>query len=156
LHKYKEKSTLCTTADIPTLSNTMYQSSTKTCGLNLDMKHTYRTPDSLWIVMEHCGGGSVADIVKTLNANLDEKLIQYICAETLKVIHISTVLGSSCIYFRGWNFCTREESSTETLNAETFCLPKVVHHPKIVIPKFLDETLKVAISSWQTLESPPS
>ena len=43
------------------------------------------TRDSLWIVMEYCGGGSVSDIVKTLNASLEEKFIQYICAETLKV-----------------------------------------------------------------------
>eukprot|EP00210_Caulerpa_lentillifera_P000168 g163.t1 len=42
------------------------------------------TADSLWIVMEYCGGGSVADICSTLNSNLEEKFIQYICAETLK------------------------------------------------------------------------
>ena len=46
---------------------------------------SWMTSDSLWIVMEYCGAGSVADIVKTLNTNLDEKFIQYICAETLKV-----------------------------------------------------------------------
>lgn len=42
------------------------------------------TRDSLWIVMEYCGGGSVADIVKTLNVGMEENFIQYICAETLK------------------------------------------------------------------------
>jgi serine/threonine-protein kinase 24/25/MST4 len=44
-----------------------------------------RARDALWIVMEYCGGGSASDLMHASEAPLDEQLINYICAETLKV-----------------------------------------------------------------------
>ena len=38
----------------------------------------------LWIVMEHCGGGSVRDILSASNRPLREAQIAYLCGETLK------------------------------------------------------------------------
>eukprot|EP00193_Tetraselmis_chui_P003626 CAMPEP_0177753396 /NCGR_PEP_ID=MMETSP0491_2-20121128/1440_1 /TAXON_ID=63592 /ORGANISM="Tetraselmis chuii, Strain PLY429" /LENGTH=314 /DNA_ID=CAMNT_0019268683 /DNA_START=121 /DNA_END=1065 /DNA_ORIENTATION=+ len=43
-----------------------------------------RARDALWIVMEYCGGGSASDLMHASEAPLDEQLINYICAETLK------------------------------------------------------------------------
>lgn len=37
------------------------------------------------IVMEYCGGGSVADLIGITEEPLDEPQIAYICRETLKV-----------------------------------------------------------------------
>jgi len=37
----------------------------------------------LWIVMEYCGGGSVADLMHASDVPLDQDMISYICAETL-------------------------------------------------------------------------
>eukprot|EP00898_Chlorokybus_atmophyticus_P007116 jgi/Chlat1/7405/Chrsp6S00594 len=45
---------------------------------------SYRGPDYLWIVMEYCGGGSIADIMHVREAPLDEAQIAYVCRETLK------------------------------------------------------------------------
>jgi serine/threonine protein kinase len=39
--------------------------------------------DSLWIVMEYCAGGSVADIMFTCDCTLPESVIAYIASETL-------------------------------------------------------------------------
>ena len=38
----------------------------------------------LWIVMEHCGGGSVRDVLTTGGAPLSEAQIAYLCGESLK------------------------------------------------------------------------
>ena len=53
--------------------------------------------DQLWLVMEFCGAGSIADLIKKVKGNtLDENWIAYICREILiglahlhanKVIH---------------------------------------------------------------------
>ena len=37
--------------------------------------------------MEFCGGGSVADIIRTTETPLEEHIISYVCSETLKVSH---------------------------------------------------------------------
>lgn len=37
------------------------------------------------IVMEYCGGGSVADLIGITEEPLDEPQIAYICREALKV-----------------------------------------------------------------------
>lgn len=39
----------------------------------------------LQIVMEYCGGGSVADLMNTTEESLEEYQIAYICREALKV-----------------------------------------------------------------------
>jgi serine/threonine protein kinase len=43
-----------------------------------------RTKDALWIVMEHCGGGSVTDLIACTGLPLEEHVIAYICSEALK------------------------------------------------------------------------
>ena len=37
------------------------------------------------IVMEYCGGGSIADLIDVTEEPLDEPQIAYICREALKV-----------------------------------------------------------------------
>lgn len=41
---------------------------------------------NLQIIMEYCGGGSVADLIGITEEPLDESQIAYICREALKVL----------------------------------------------------------------------
>ncbi|KMZ60997.1 hypothetical protein ZOSMA_55G00490 [Zostera marina] len=45
---------------------------------------SYQGEEYLWIVMEYCGGGSVADLMSIIEEILEESQIAYICRETLK------------------------------------------------------------------------
>lgn len=42
---------------------------------------------TLQIVMEYCGGGSVADLMSITEEPFDESQIAYVCREALKVAH---------------------------------------------------------------------
>ncbi|KAK8657538.1 hypothetical protein V6N13_035769 [Hibiscus sabdariffa] len=45
---------------------------------------SYQGDEYLWIVMEYCGGGSVADLIHVTDEPLEEYQIAYICREALK------------------------------------------------------------------------
>ncbi|GBG68289.1 hypothetical protein CBR_g2836 [Chara braunii] len=45
---------------------------------------SYQGDDYLWIVMEYCGGSSVADLINVTDEPLEEVQIAYICREALK------------------------------------------------------------------------
>jgi serine/threonine kinase 4 len=51
----------------------------------LQLQGSYRSKGSLWIVMEHCGGGSVNDLLSASSQPLEEDMIAHICCESLKV-----------------------------------------------------------------------
>ena len=44
---------------------------------------SWTATDSLWIVMEYCGGGSVTDLINAADLPIDEDIIAYICGEIL-------------------------------------------------------------------------
>ncbi|KAL6637875.1 hypothetical protein ACP70R_025447 [Stipagrostis hirtigluma subsp. patula] len=45
---------------------------------------SYQGEEYLWIIMEYCGGGSVADLIGITEEPLDESQIAYVCREALK------------------------------------------------------------------------
>ncbi|OCT98467.1 hypothetical protein XELAEV_18010701mg, partial [Xenopus laevis] len=53
-------------------------------GAYFQPKASEEEPDKLWIMMKLCGGGSIGDLVNSMNGSpLSEKWIAYFCRETL-------------------------------------------------------------------------
>lgn len=81
------------------------------------LQGSWRTHGALWIAMEYCGGGSVADLVHAADGPLAQPIIAYLCAETLSglaYLHsIGKVLAQWTFHYRlkgvrvpteaGWN-----------------------------------------------------
>jgi serine/threonine protein kinase len=57
----------------------------------------YRVEGSLWIVMDHCAGGSVSDVIQAVGGGLTEEAIALICSEALKVGAWFTRGNGKCI-----------------------------------------------------------
>ncbi|KAL6777728.1 SIK1 [Auxenochlorella protothecoides x Auxenochlorella symbiontica] len=76
---------------IPLAADDEIESIQREIAMLRDCKHpnivkyygSVKTPDSLWIVMEYCAGGSVSDIMHVNSSSLSEALIKYITGETL-------------------------------------------------------------------------
>lgn len=52
---------------------------------DLNPQESFQHRSELWIVMEYCSGGSVADLIAVSGEPLREDVIAYICGEALKV-----------------------------------------------------------------------
>ncbi len=57
----------------------------------------YKPPleEDLWIVMEFCGGGSVAEVIRVLNRPMSEDCIALVCREALnglKYLHSKAIV----------------------------------------------------------------
>ena len=77
------------------------------------MQGSWRGSEALWIVMEYCGGGSVADLMHASDQPLDQDMIAYICADTLaglaylhSIGKVWTTLGLSCCTIRHYKEIT--------------------------------------------------
>ncbi|CAI6004827.1 unnamed protein product [Closterium sp. NIES-64] len=55
---------------------------------------SYQGDDFLWIVMEYCGGGSVADLMNNTDSPLEEGMIAYVCRESIKGNILLSDLGA--------------------------------------------------------------
>ena len=63
----------------------------------MELQGSWRGSEALWIVMEYCGGGSVADLMHASDAPLDQDMIAYIGAETLAGLAYLHSIGKVCI-----------------------------------------------------------
>lgn len=60
---------------------------------------SWRRPEGLWIAMEYCGGGSVADLMQAADAPLDEEVIAWLCCETLAGLAYLHSMGKVLLVF---------------------------------------------------------
>ena len=76
----------------------------------------------LWLSMELCDAGSVADMCRLLREGLTEPEIAFVCAETLKA---SDVYNSACYEshtaLRAWSICILFEKYIVISKAAIFC-----------------------------------
>ena len=54
-----------------------------TTSHNGRVQGSWTATDSLWIVMEYCGGGSVTDLINAADLPIDEDIVAYICGQIL-------------------------------------------------------------------------
>nr|XP_026691631.1 mitogen-activated protein kinase kinase kinase kinase 3 isoform X4 [Ciona intestinalis] len=73
---------------------------------------SYLRRDKLWIAMEYCGGGSMQDIYH-ITGPLDEKLIAYVCRETLKGLAYLHSKGKMHRDIKGANILLTDEGSVK-------------------------------------------
>jgi len=74
---------------------------------------TYFKDENLWIVMEYCGGGSVADIVKIMDQGLNEDQIALICREALKGLKYLHRMGKIHRDVKGGNILLTEQGQVK-------------------------------------------
>lgn len=90
------------------------------CQILCDMQGSWRGSEALWIVMEYCGGGSVADLMHASDVPLDQDMIAYICAETLAGLAYLHSIGKArprcCVMHKYCNvlavLCTSSKASS--------------------------------------------
>uniref|UniRef100_H2YUY0 Mitogen-activated protein kinase kinase kinase kinase n=1 Tax=Ciona savignyi TaxID=51511 RepID=H2YUY0_CIOSA len=73
---------------------------------------SYLRRDKLWIAMEYCGGGSMQDIYH-VTGPLDEKLIAYVCRETLKGLAYLHSKGKMHRDIKGANILLTDDGSVK-------------------------------------------
>ena len=66
------------------------------------MQGSWRTHGALWIAMEYCGGGSVADLVAAADGPLEQPIIAYLCAETLSGLKYLHSIGKVLAELADW------------------------------------------------------
>lgn len=87
----------------------------------VNYKTSIRTKEALWIVMEHCGGGSVTDVIASTGLPLEENVIAYICSEALKGLNYLHSRGKVCTILQHAyiHICAGTHGSVQSL---TTCL----------------------------------
>ncbi|CAI9277381.1 unnamed protein product [Lactuca saligna] len=75
----------------------------------------YQGEEYLWIVMEYCGGGSVANVMNVTDEALEEYQIEYICTEALKGLSYLHSIFKVHRDIKGGNILLTEQGESEEL-----------------------------------------
>ncbi|KAE8657403.1 hypothetical protein F3Y22_tig00116995pilonHSYRG00047 [Hibiscus syriacus] len=74
---------------------------------------SYQGDEYLWIVMEYCGGGSVADLIHVTEEPLEEYQIAYICREALKGLEYLHMIFKVHRDIKGGNILLTEQGEVK-------------------------------------------